>query len=185
MILSQNDNLIRDVPLKKIIQFSIPLVGGSIFQQLYNFIDTLIIGRLLGIDTLAAIGAYYPLSFLILGFVQGSCIGFSVPLAQSVGGNNKDDVQSNISGGCIICLILMGLLTPIMIGLANPILVGLNTPQNILKLATGFTMIAFAGIPANILYNYSASVLRAFGDSNHPFYFLVASLFLNVALALF
>lgn len=185
MLLSQNDDLTRGAPLKKIIQFSIPLVGGSIFQQLYNFIDTLIIGRLLGIDALAAIGAYYPLSFLILGFVQGSCIGFSIPLAQSVGEDNKSSIQSNIIGGCLICLVLMVFLTPIMIGLSNPILVGLNTPQTILKLATGFTMIAFAGIPANILYNYSASVLRAFGDSNHPFYFLVASLFLNVALALF
>ncbi|WP_375711423.1 MATE family efflux transporter [Lentilactobacillus hilgardii] len=117
------------------------MVGGSIFQQLYNFIDTLIIGRLLGIDALVAIGAYYPLSFLILGFVQGSCVGFSILLAQSVDEDNKDDIQGNIIGGCMICLILMVFLTPIMIGLANSILVGLNTPQDILKLATGFTMI--------------------------------------------
>ncbi|NLR17386.1 MATE family efflux transporter [Lactobacillus sp. LC28-10] len=185
MVLSQNNDLTQGAPLRKIIQFSIPLVGGSIFQQFYNFIDTLIIGRLLGIDALAAIGAYYPLSFLILGFVQGSCIGFSIPLAQSVGEENPRHIQRYLVGGYLICLVLAIIITPIMIVSTHSILTLLSTPHQILQLATGFTMIAFAGIPANILYNYSASALRAFGDSNHPFYFLVMSLFLNIALALF
>ena len=70
-------------PIKQIILFSLPLIGGSLFQQLYNFIDTLIVGRLIGVDAVAAIGAYYPLSFLIMGFVQGTCIGYSIPLSHS------------------------------------------------------------------------------------------------------
>ncbi len=68
-------------PLTRLVRFSLPLVGGSLFQQLYNFIDTLIVGQLIGIDAVAAVGAYYLLSFLILGFIQGSCIGFSIPLS--------------------------------------------------------------------------------------------------------
>ncbi|MTV83299.1 MATE family efflux transporter [Secundilactobacillus folii] len=177
-------NLTIGNPFRQIIRFSLPLVGGSIFQQFYNFIDTLIIGRLLGIDALAAIGAYYPLSFLILGFVQGSCIGFSIPLAQSVGANNTHAIRQNLVGGILICTILAVILTPMMIVYTHTIMVVLSTPRAILKMATLFTIVSFVGIPGNILYNYSASVLRAFGDSTHPFYFLVASLFVNIALAL-
>ena len=86
-------------PLRRLLLFSLPLIGGSLFQQLYNFIDTLIVGRLIGIDAVAAVGAYYPLSFLILGFVQGSCIGFSIPLSQSVGAKTATTTRSYFTNG--------------------------------------------------------------------------------------
>lgn len=177
-------DLTTGYPLSKIVAFSLPLVGGSLFQQLYNFIDTMIVGRLIGINALAAVGAYYPLSFLILGFIQGSCVGFSIPLAQSVGSRDDTDIKKYLTNAVWLCLLMALILTPLMMVFANAILVALNTPRAIINLATIFTVISFAGIPANILYNYSANALRAFGDSTSPFYFLIGSLVLNIALAL-
>ncbi|WP_461239829.1 MATE family efflux transporter [Paucilactobacillus sp. N302-9] len=182
--MKHNIDLTTGTPFFKIIVFSIPLVGGSLFQQLYNFIDTIIVGRLIGVEALAAVGAYYPLSFLILGFVQGSCVGFSIPLAQSVGAKDEELEKQFLFHGILICVIMAVVLTPIMIWLTPYILTSLNTPQNIMNLATTFTTISFVGIPANILFNYSSNVLRSFGDSVHPFYFLLVSLLLNILLAL-
>lgn len=179
-----NIDLTTGSPLTKIIRFSLPLVGGSIFQQLYNFVDTMIVGRLLGIDALAAVGAYYPLSFLVLGFIQGSCVGFSIPLAQSVGANQERSIRQYLGNAIWLCLLIAAVLTPLMMIFAGDILRLLNTPTEIMKLATIFAVVSFAGIPANILYNYSANALRAFGDSTRPFYFLIGSLVLNIILAL-
>lgn len=177
-------DLTTGYPLKKILLFSLPLVGGSLFQQLYNFIDTMIVVRLIGIDALAAVGAYYPLSFLILGFVQGSCVVFSIPLAQSVGSKSERDIKDYLVNAVWLCLVVAIILTPLMMIFAHSILQGLNTPHEIIKLDTTFTVVSFAGIPANILYNYSANALRAFCDSTRPFYFLISSLVLNIILAL-
>lgn len=171
-------------PLRRLLLFSLPLIGGSLFQQLYNFIDTLIVGRLIGIDAVAAVGAYYPLSFLILGFVQGSCIGFSIPLSQSVGAKTATTTRSYFTNGVWLTGGLCLLLTPLMILGTNYFLQWLNTPNNILAMAETFTLISFIGIPANILFNYSAAALRAFGDAIHPLHFLVFSLIVNVVLDL-
>lgn len=171
-------------PLKKILLFALPLVGGSIFQQLYNFIDTLIVGRLLGIDAVAAVGVYYPLNFLILGFIQGSCLGFSIPLSHSVGKGDDQESREFLTNGTWLSLSLAVILTPVMMLATRSLLVALNTPASILDLAVTFTLISFAGIPANVLYNYSADALRAFGDSIHPLYFLIVSLVLNIGLDL-
>ena len=177
-------DLTKGNPLTRLILFSLPLVGGSLFQQLYNFIDTLIVGRLIGIDAVAAVGVYYPLSFLVLGFIQGSCIGFSIPLSQSVGAKDQQATKTFFTNAIWICLAMAILLTPIMIIGASGALKLLNTPSNVFKAAVTFTVISFLGIPANILYNYSAAALRAFGDAIHPFHFLVISLVINVTLDL-
>ncbi|WP_252902737.1 MATE family efflux transporter [Paucilactobacillus hokkaidonensis] len=102
-------------PLTQIIIFAIPLVGGTLFQQLYNFVDTLIVGRMIGIDALAAVGTYYPLSFLILGFIQGSCVGFSIPLARSIGNKNDNDIYSFLINAIWVCILMMIIMTPMMI----------------------------------------------------------------------
>lgn len=177
-------DLTKGNPLTRLILFSLPLVGGSLFQQLYNFIDTLIVGRLIGIDAVAAVGAYYPLSFLVLGFIHGSCIGFSIPLSQNVGAKDQQATKTFFTNAIWICLAMAILLTPIMIIGASGALKLLNTPSNVFKAAVTFTVISFLGIPANILYNYSAAALRAFGDAIHPLHFLVISLVINVILDL-
>lgn len=177
-------DLTQGNPLTRLIVFSLPLVGGSLFQQLYNFIDTLIVGRLIGVDAVAAVGAYYPLSFLIIGFIQGSSIGYSIPLSQSIGAHDDLATKRYFTNGVWLSAIVALILTPLMIIFAAPLLKLLNTPSNIIEMTWVFTIISFAGIPANILYNYSAAALRAFGDSIHPLHFLIVSLILNVILDL-
>lgn len=170
--------------MKRILLFSFPFIGSSIFQQLYNFIDTLIVSHFLGIEAVAAVGTYYPLNFLILGFVQGSCIGFSIPLSQDIGRKEYKEVKCDLLAGIVVCFLLLIILTVVMIINTNSLLIMLHTPPKIFNLTIIFTLISFAGIPANILYNYSASVLRAFGNSKQPFYFLVISLIINIFLDL-
>jgi len=169
-------------PLKQILLFALPLVFGTMFQQLYSFADTVIVGRCLGIDALAAVGATYSLHFLILGFVQGACVGFGIPLAQSFGAGEKRELHRFLWNGFWVGSFFSVLLTVGTVILAAPLMAAMNTPENIFSMGVSYIRILFLGIPARILYNYSASVLRALGDSRHPFYFLLFSSILNVVL---
>ena len=169
-------------PLKQILIFSIPLVFGTIFQQLYNFADTVIVGRCLGTDALAAVGATSSLHFLILGFVQGACVGFGIPVAQSYGAKDRDEMCRYLWNGTWICLLISLFLSLGSVLLTDTLLAIMNTPEEIFFMARAYIVILFAGIPASVLYNYSASVMRAMGDSRHPFYFLLFSSVLNVIL---
>lgn len=169
-------------PLKQILLFALPLVFGTMFQQLYSFADTVIVGRCLGIDALAAVGATYSLHFLILGFVQGACVGFGIPLAQSFGAGEKRKLHRFLWNGFWVGSFFSVLLTVGTVILAAPLMAAMNTPENIFSMGVSYIRILFLGIPASILYNYSASVLRALGDSRHPFYFLLFSSILNVVL---
>ena len=162
-------------PLKQILLFALPLVFGTMFQQLYSFADTVIVGRCLGIDALAAVGATYSLHFLILGFVQGACVGFGIPLAQSFGAGEKRELHRFLWNGFWVGSFFSVLLTVGTVILAAPLMAAMNTPENIFSMGVSYIRILFLGIPASILYNYSASVLRALGDSRHPFYFLLFS----------
>ena len=169
-------------PLKQILLFALPLVFGTMFQQLYSFADTVIVGRCLGIDALAAVGATYSLHFLILGFVQGACVGFGIPLAQSFGAGEKRELHRFLWNGFWVGSFFSVLLTVGTVILAAPLMAAMHTPENIFSMGVSYIRILFLGIPASILYNYSASVLRALGDSRHPFYFLLFSSILNVVL---
>lgn len=175
-------DLTAGYPLKQILIFSIPLVFGTIFQQLYSFADTVIVGRCLGTDALAAVGATSSLHFLILGFVQGSCVGFGIPVAQSFGAKNQEEMCRFLWNGTWICVIISLLLSLGSVLLTDTLLVIMNTPEEIFSMARAYIVILFAGIPASVLYNYSASVMRAMGDSRHPFYFLLFSSVVNVIL---
>ncbi len=169
-------------PLRQILIFSIPLVFGTIFQQLYSFADTVIVGRCLGTDALAAVGATSSLHFLILGFVQGACVGFGIPVAQSYGAKERDEMCRYLWNGTWICLLISLFLSLGSVLLTDTLLAIMNTPEEIFSMARAYIVILFAGIPASVLYNYSASVMRAMGDSRHPFYFLLFSSVLNVIL---
>lgn len=169
-------------PLRQILIFSIPLVFGTIFQQLYSFADTVIVGRCLGTDALAAVGATSSLHFLILGFVQGACVGFGIPVAQSYGAKERDEMCRYLWNGTWICLLISLFLSLGSVLLTDTLLAIMNTPEEIFFMARAYIVILFAGISASVLYNYSASVMRAMGDSRHPFYFLLFSSVLNVIL---
>ena len=172
-------------PIRLIINFSIPLLLGNLFQQTYNLIDAAIVGKVLGSNALAAVGASSSVQFLVLGFCIGVCAGFGVPVAQRFGAKSFDSLKNFVFNGALITG-LMGLILTILTALLCPsILRIMSTPENIYNDAYHYLLIIFLGIPCTLLYNYLAGILRAIGDSKTPFYFLVFSASLNIGLDLF
>ena len=169
-------------PLFQILRFALPLVLGTLFQQLYSFADTVIVGRCLGTDALGAVGTTYSLNFLILGFVQGACVGFGIPVAETFGAKDKGGLRKYLFNGALLCVVLSVVLTIFTTLMAGPLLQLIHTPEELYADAVLYIRIIFLGIPATVLYNYASSVLRAMGDSQHPFYFLLAASVLNIGL---
>lgn len=169
-------------PLFQILRFALPLVLGTLFQQLYSFADTVIVGRCLGTDALGAVGTTYSLNFLILGFVQGACVGFGIPAAETFGAKDKDGLQKYLLNGALLCLVLSVVFTVLTTLMAGPLLRLIHTPEELYADAVLYIRLIFLGIPATVLYNYASSVLRALGDSRHPFYFLLVASVVNILL---
>ena len=169
-------------PLKQLLFFSLPLVAGTLFQQLYSFADTVMVGRFLGESALAAVGTTYSLHFLTLGFVLGACAGFGIPLAQAVGAKDCDEFRRYFWNGVWLCCLLGVAFTALTYAFAVPMLRLIHTPEEILPQAASYIRIIFLGIPASILYNFCAGALRAAGDSRRPTLFLLVSSLLNIVL---
>ena len=169
-------------PLFQILRFALPLVLGTLFQQLYSFADTVIVGRCLGTDALGAVGTTYSLNFLILGFVQGACVGFGIPVAETFGAKDQGGLRKYLFNGALLCMVLSVVFTLFTTLMAGPLLQLIHTPEELYADAVLYIRIIFLGIPATVLYNYASSVLRAMGDSQHPFYFLLAASVLNIGL---
>ena len=169
-------------PLFQILRFALPLVLGTLFQQLYSFADTVIVGRCLGTDALGAVGTTYSLNFLILGFVQGACVGFGIPVAETFGAKDQGGLRKYLFNGALLCVVLSVVFTLFTTLMAGPLLQLIHTPEELYADAVLYIRIIFLGIPATVLYNYTSSVLRAMGDSQHPFYFLLAASVLNIGL---
>lgn len=169
-------------PLTQILKFALPLVLGTLFQQLYSFVDTVIVGRCLGTDALGAVGTTYSLNFLILGFVLGSCTGFGIPVAQSFGARDSEDMHKYLFNGAVLCVALSVVFTIVTTLTAAPLLQLIHTPAELFPDAVAYIRIIFLGIPATVLFNYTSTVLHSLGDSQHPFYFLLISSFLNIGL---
>ena len=171
-------------PLRRILVFCGPVLAGSLLQQLYNLADSFIVGRILGVDSFAAVGATGALNFLILGFALGTCSGLAIPVAQSFGGRNMDAVRRHAGQLVWLGAILALVLTAITWVWTDDILVLIQTPEEIYAEAYLYIRIVFLGSGATILYNLLAAALRALGDSRTPLVFLVMTVALNVALDL-
>ena len=171
-------------PVKLIISFSIPLLIGNLFQQLYSMVDAVIVGQFLGVDALAAVGTTGPLSFLILGFVMGMTGGFSVLVAQRFGAGDYDEMRHTVAMSVLLSVALSVVMTLLSVGLCWQLLEIMNTADNIIGMAYDYIVIIFAGTAANVLYNMLSGILRALGDSKTPLYFLILSSLLNVGLDL-
>lgn len=169
-------------PLGQILVFSVPLVLGTLFQQLYSFVDTMMVGRLISASALAAVGVTYSFQFLTLGFVQGTCVGFGILLAQAVGTKDPKEFRRYFWNGAWICIGMGIVMTVLTVVLARPVLRLIRTPEDIFEEAAIYSTVIFLGIPATILYNYCAVTLRSAGDSRRPFYFLIVSSLLNILL---
>ena len=172
-------------PVKLIVSFSIPLLIGNLFQQLYSMVDAVIVGQFLGVDALAAVGTTGPLSFLILGFVMGMTGGFSVLVAQRFGAGDYDGMRHTVAMSVLLSVVLCIVMTALSVAVCRPLLVAMNTADNIIDMAYDYIIVIFAGTFANILYNLLSGILRALGDSKTPLYFLILSSLLNVGLDIF
>lgn len=179
---SSGMDLTQGRPVRQILLFSLPLVIGTLFQQMYSFADTVMVGRMIGEDALAAVGTTYSMNFLILGFIQGCCMGFCIPLAHSAGAKDHSGFKRYFWNGVWLCVLLGVGMTLGASALTEPLLRLIRTPEEILPDAARYLRIIFLGIPACILYNFSAGALRASGDSRRPTYFLLASSGMNIVL---
>ena len=171
-------------PVKLILLFSIPLLIGNIFQQFYSMVDTIIVGRFVGVEALAAVGTTSSMVFLVNGFVMGLTSGFAVLISQKYGAKDEAGVKKAVASSITLSIIATIIVTFISVISAKPLLALMNTPSNIMKDASTYIIILYAGNVAIIFYNMMAAILRALGDSKTPLYFLIVSSVLNIILDL-
>ncbi|MCH5291481.1 MAG: MATE family efflux transporter [Treponema sp.] len=171
-------------PLNHIVQFSIPLLLGNVFQQTYNMMDAAIVGKVLGTGALAAVGSSSSMTFLVLGFCFGLCSGFAIPVAQRFGARQFRDMRQYIFIALVSTAVFAIAVTAVCAALCPHILRMLATPPDIFDDAWRYLIVVFLGIPFTMLYNLLSGILRAVGDSRTPFYFLVLAALLNIALDL-
>lgn len=175
-------DLTRGNPAKVILLYSLPIILGNVFQQVYNLVDTIIVGRYIGFQALAGVGITGGLNFLVLGFAFGITGGLGIMIAQYFGAKDYEKMRQSIGTSLTICLGLSALLTALAVGLLHQLLQLINTPSSIYDFAHDYIFVIFAGIFATVAYNMVSCILRAIGDSKTPLYFLVFSSVLNVGL---
>lgn len=178
------NDMTKGNPLKIFIWFSIPLLIGNIFQQLYSMVDTIIVGRFVGVDALAAVGSTGSMFFLVNGMVIGLTSGFSVLVSQKFGAKNETEIRKSVASNITLTLISAIIITVIALIVKRPLLDLMNTPKNIFEDANTYITIIYIGISTQIAYNMAAGILRALGDSKTPLYFLIISSIINIILDL-
>lgn len=177
-------DLTKGEPLKLILIFSVPLLIGNIFQQLYNIADLVIVGRLLGVDAFASVGAVAPLFFLITFIIVGLTSGFAVITGQRFGAKDTKGVKESVVISTILSTITTLFFTLICSIVMHPLLHLLNVPQNIYENAYWYIEIVVIGLISTTYYNLLAGIIRALGDSKTPLYFLIIASIVNIFLAL-
>ena len=171
--------------LPLILKFTLPLLLGNVLQQTYSLVDAAIVGRFLGIDALASVGASTSVVFLILGFCNGCCGGFSIPVAQKFGAHDHVTMRRYVSVSLKLAAgmsVAVAVVTSLLCGF---ILRSMQTPDNIFDGAYIYLLITFIGVPCTFFYNLLSCIIRALGDSKTPFWFLLLSTVLNIVLDLF
>ena len=172
-------------PIKLITFFMLPIFLGNIFQQLYNLVDALIVGRIIGINALAAVGATSPIIFMIISFIFASTQGFTVITAQKFGAREYDLVKKSLATSIVLSAALTIIVTLISAPFSYQMLAFLRTPADIIDMADTYLFIMLAGIFATVFYNLSSNIIRALGDSKTPLYFLIFASILNVFLDIY
>ena len=171
-------------PLKLILAFAVPLMLGSLFQQFYNLADTIIVGRFVGVEALAAVGSVGGLNYLVLGFVNGIACGFSIPISWTFGAKDYKEMRRYTANTVWLSILFAVVLTVVTVALTRAVLVWTNTPANIIDLADVYIRTIFAGIPLTLLYNVTSALMRALGDSKRPLFFLLVASSLDIGLDL-
>ena len=172
-------------PSKHILGFAVPMLFGMLFQQFYNLVDTIIVGKTLGVEVLAGVGATGSINFMIIGFCMGVCNGFVIPVAQCFGAKKPADLRKYVFNGYICSIVFAIVLTLASVIFCRRILIIMNTPADIIDHAYNYIVVIFIGIPTVFLYNMVSGVIRSLGDSKTPVVFLVLSSIINVVLDFF
>lgn len=183
--MADKEYLIHQSPWKALLIFSIPMMLGNLFQQLYTMTDSVIVGRFVGENALAAVGASYSLTSVFISVAIGGGVGSSVLVSRAFGARRYDELKTTVNTSLVSFLVLSLLLSFFGYIFSTPIMNALNTPDNIHEEAVMYLRIYFLGLPFLFMYNILSSVFNALGRSKIPLYFLIFSSLLNVALDLF
>ena len=175
-------DLTQGKPFSVLLRFSLPIIGGSLFQLFYTIADSIIVGRTLGADALAAVGASTSIINFVLCFVQGFTSGFGICLGQRCGANDEPGMRRSVAVSWLLSIGFTLLITAAFCGLAHPILHWMKTPSDVYADAYTYMFVVLLGTGATIFYNMISNMLRALGDSKTPLIFLVFSSLLNIVL---
>lgn len=182
--MSQSKDMTVGPILPLLFNFTMPLLLGNLLQQTYSLVDAAIVGKFLGIHALASVGASTSVIFLILGFCNGCCGGFGIPVAQKFGAHDYQTMRRLVAVSLKLAGIMSVVITLLTCLLCSSILKWMQTPANIFEDAYYYLLITFIGIPCTFYYNLLSSIFRALGDSKTPFWFLLFSTVLNILLDL-
>lgn len=169
-------------PLALIVAFALPMLLGNAFQQLYSLVDTAVVGKVLGMEALAAVGAAGWLDWLVLGCLIGMTTGFSIVISQRFGAGDMPGLRRAIAMSCALSAASVILLTTLSLTLCGPVLTWMNTPPEALPLSIAYITVIFSGLPVSMCYNLFSAILRALGNSRTPLVAMIISSIVNVVL---
>lgn len=167
-----------------LIRFALPLLAGNLFQQLYNMVDTWVVGNFVSNEAFSAVGTVGPIINMLIGFFMGLSSGAGVVISQYYGAHRPEKVRDTVHTAMVLTLVLCAVFTALGLALIPAMLDLMNTPAEVLPESTAYLSIYFSGITGLLIYNMGSGILRAVGDSRRPFYFLVVSAVLNTGLDL-
>ena len=176
------NNMTEGRPIRQIVLFAIPVLLGNLFQQLYNVVDSIIVGRYIGVDALAAVGSTGALIFLVFGWIIGMTNGFSIMIAQSYGAGDFKRLRQFAALSFVLCAIMAVVMTIGLLWANGFILRLMQTPEEVFKDTYNYIGIMYAGLAITVFYNMYAGMLRAIGDSRTPLYFLAIASVLHIIL---
>ncbi len=183
--MATSKEMTEGAPWPLLFKFTVPLLLGNVLQQTYSLIDAAIVGKFLGINSLASVGASTSVIFLILGFCNGCCGGFGIPVAQKFGARDYRTMRRYVSVSLQLAIVMSIVIAFITSIYCADILRIIRTPENIFDEAYDYLLVTFIGIPFTFFYNLLSSIIRALGDSKTPFWFLLLATILNIGLDFF
>lgn len=169
-------------PVRLLLLFALPLMAGNVFQQLYTVTDTAIVGRTLGVQALAALGAVDWMNWLVLGVIQGITQGFSILIAQRFGAEKYQEMRKATGNACILAAVSAVFLSIVAQIMVEPAVRLLRAPEEIIPMAVTYLRVMYCGIPVVMTYNMSSAILRALGDSKTPLYAMIVASITNIVL---
>lgn len=184
-MMARTRDMTEGSPTRLILGFFFPLLFGLLFQQVYNMVDTIVVGKFLGVGALAGVGSTGSLNFLVLGFCIGVSNGFVIPVAQKFGERDYAGMKRYVVNALMLTVVFAAGMTLLTSLLCHQFLVWMNTPADILGDAYAYLFVIFLGIPVVFLYNVLFGIIRSLGDSRTPVVYLMLCSLLNVGLDLF